>query len=208
MDPQSSPASQASELSISLRGTQDAVLKIHEHLVDISRLVCQTNDELAQQQSNYKQAYLSEHRKLLEVAANQNALADANQRLEEENSYLKLQLIPQYESTLKRQGEVVVELQILVKGLETKLLVLEKVNGDEQRQHARAIESATSLLNMQIQNIKDLKREIEQRSTGCSTTPLKVQGGSQPRRSGRLTSSKAARVVEHSARMKGEGSST
>lgn len=68
------PASQDSESHIPLCDAQESVLKIHEHLVDISRLVCQKNEELAQQRSSYKQAYLSEHRKLLEMAAAYNNL--------------------------------------------------------------------------------------------------------------------------------------
>lgn len=47
------PASQNSESHIPLCDAQESVLKIHEHLVDISRLVCQKNEELAQQRSSY-----------------------------------------------------------------------------------------------------------------------------------------------------------
>ena len=180
------PAVQDSESHIFVCGAQDSVLKIHEHLVDISRLACQTNDELAQQQSSYKQAYLSEHRKLLEMAAAHSALTDANQRLEQENAYLKRQLIPQYERDLKRQEEMNLEAQILTKGLETKLLVLEKVSSDEQQKHARALKAATSLLNTQLQTVRELKKEIEQQSTACSATPSQIQAPSKPRRSGRL----------------------
>lgn len=102
MDVKPDPAIKDSRPRIAFCAAQDLVLKIHQHLVDISRLACQTNDELAQQQSSYKQAYLSKHRKLLEIAVAHKALADTNQRLEQENIYLKQQLLPQYEHNLKR----------------------------------------------------------------------------------------------------------
>ncbi|KAF3030383.1 hypothetical protein E8E12_001252 [Didymella heteroderae] len=201
------PASQDSESRISLCDAQDSVLKIHEHLVDISRLACQTNDELAHQRSSYKQAYFSEHRKLLEMAAAHKALTDANQRLEQENGYLKQQLIPQYERDLKRQEKMNLEAQILAKGLETKLLVLEKVNSDEQQRHARALEAATGLLHTQIQKIKDLKKEIEQRPTACNATPSQIHTPSQPRRSGRLGNMTSVQASERTLRSRKSASS-
>ncbi|KAF3037140.1 hypothetical protein E8E11_002060 [Didymella keratinophila] len=188
------------EPRISANGAQNSVLKIHQHLVDISRLACQTNDELAQQQSSYKQAYLSEHRKLLEIAAAHNALTQANERLEQENVYLKQQLIPQHERNLERQKELNLEAQVLTKCLETKLLVLEKVNSDEQHKHARALEAAASLLNTQVQTIRDLKKEVEQQPTACSAGSSPSQTTLQPRRSGRLRNATSVQSTERALR--------
>jgi hypothetical protein len=186
MDIKPDPAIEDGRPRIAFCAAQDSVLKIHQHLVDISRLACQTNDELAQQQSSYKQAYLSEHRKLLEMTVAHKALADTNQHLEQENIYLKQQLLPQYEHNLERQKELNLEAHVLTKRLETKLLVLEKVNGDEQHKHARALEAATALLTTQVQTIRNLKKEIEQQPTACNGGLSSSEATPQPRRSGRL----------------------
>lgn len=72
---------------------RDSVLKIHQHLVDISRLACQWNNKLPQEQKNYKQAYLSEHHKLLETVAAHKNLTEAHRILEREIKILKRQLV-------------------------------------------------------------------------------------------------------------------
>lgn len=192
------PADQSSKPSLSLHNTQDAILKIHEHLIDISRLICEEINKPVKQQPDYKQAYLSEHRKLLEMAAAQNALADSKQHMEKENAYLRLQLIPQYENTLKRHEEMNLEAQVLTKGLETKLSILEKVNSEEQQKHARALEAAISLLNQQIQKVRDLEQEIEYRSKPSKTASPQIRIMPQPRRSSRLANLAGFQVAGHS----------
>jgi hypothetical protein len=128
------------------------------------------------------------------------ALADTNQHLEQDNIYLKQQLLPQYEHNLERQKELNFEAQVLTKCLETKLLVLEKVNGDEQQKHARALEAATALLTTQVQTIRNLKKEIEQQPIACNGGPSSSQATSQPRRSGRLRNATSVQSSERTLR--------
>lgn len=185
--------------NVPLRGAQDSVIQIHQHLVDISRLACQTNDELAQHQSSYKQAYLSEHQKLLDMTAAHNALADASSCLERENGYLKQQLILKYHSDLKRQQELSLEAQIHTRTLEAKLEVLERMGYDEQQKHTRALKVATSLLNMQTQRIEALEKEIDARSTARSAAALQVSTA-QVRRSSRLRGATSVQPSERTLR--------
>jgi hypothetical protein len=134
------------------------------------------------------------------MAAAHKALAETNQHLEQENVYLKQQLLPRYERNLERQKELNLEAQVLTKCLETKLLILEKANGDEQHKHAKVLEAATSLLNTQFQTIRELKKEIEQQPTACNGGPSSSQATPQPRRSGRLRNATSAQSSERTLR--------
>ncbi|KAF2818077.1 hypothetical protein CC86DRAFT_389194 [Ophiobolus disseminans] len=156
---------------------QDYVLRIHQHLVDISQLACQSKDELPQYQLNYKQAYLSEHQKLVETVAAHNLLADTNQVLEKENAYLKHQLIPQYERLLERQARADLEAQ----SVEVKLETLGKASSNDQEKHLRALEAASSFLSMQTRKIAALEKDVEAR---LSSSQLPT---AQLRRSSRLS---------------------
>jgi hypothetical protein len=60
----------------------------------------------------------------------------------------------------------------------------------------RALEAATSLLNTQVQTIKELKKEIKQQPTACNGGPSSSQATSQPRRSGRLRNATSGQSSE------------
>lgn len=160
---------------------QDPLLGIHQHLVDISRLACQSNDELTRYQSCYEQAYRSEHQKLPEMIAAYNALAGEKQGLEEENRYLKRQLMPQYERVLKRQEQEIKEMQIHSKSLEAVIQDMQKMSGEEQQKHVKAIETATNSLRTQSRRIKALEKKIQK-----NLNPPQALSVSPLRRSSRL----------------------
>jgi chorismate mutase len=150
-----------------LCSAQHTVSKIQQHLFDISRLACQSNNELPQDYLGYKQAYLSERRKLLETVAAYKMQTDAFEKLEQENNYLKHQLIPHYESNVQRQEVTCLEAQVLMQSLEVKLQKLEKVGCDEQEKKTRAFKATTGLENTETREIAALEKDIET----CSKSP-------------------------------------
>jgi hypothetical protein len=176
----SDPALWESGSHLCLCGAQNSVLKIHQHLVDISRLAWQTNNDLPQHYSEYKQAYLSEHRKLIETVSDQKVLIDTNERLEQENHYIKHQLIPRYESTFQRQEVSRLEAQVLVQSLEAKLQMLEKLSRDEQPKQTGAYKATVNLVHSQTQETAVLKKR---RKTWSNSPQIPT---TQPRRSSRL----------------------
>ncbi|KAF3031695.1 hypothetical protein E8E12_001959 [Didymella heteroderae] len=160
--------------------SQDLLLGMQQHPIDIPHVLCQ---------SSCKQGCCYVHCKLLRMTAAYNRANSEKQAFEQENEFLRRELLPQHERVLQLHKREIHEVQERAKFLEAMILKLQKTSSEQQKKHAKAIKTATDLARTQSQKIRALEVRVAKQPVAAEASgpqALQAAPALQPRRSSRL----------------------
>ncbi|KAF3031698.1 hypothetical protein E8E12_002217 [Didymella heteroderae] len=186
----------------------DPLLSIHQHLVDISHLVC-SSYELLNHESTCKQAYHaereqlehahflertkleqayhSERKKLEQTISEYKALALAHDRLEQGDKHYKEQVLPHYNRVFHRQEQELQELREQVQIFEIRIAEVEQKSHEAANEHRRTLNTAEERLQAQDEKLAELEKENAKVSTtdlSPAARPLSPRSRKRPRTMG------------------------